>query len=330
MLNRQHVTRPFAERLLMMTKKIMLFALILFLAGASILLVLPSDRGLGQKACQATILVKGKAQHLVQPLPKVTLPDVAESDPDPGHPAGREFTTAAARIPVLMYHAVLPAAENPDPANGSIINLESFADQMAYLHEEGYYTASLAELEQFVHGRLALPEKTVVLTFDDGYENNVIHAYPILKQYNFRAAMFLIGSYVRGDGEPVPEGYWAYFTDSQMADTRDVFEFHSHTYDLHYKIPGACGKTWSATGDTALLQHDIDQIKAIGIDTPYYAYPYGYHTRPMVSALIENGYRMAFTTKRGFVEPGDHPMYLPRLGPLSDTDLAAMLRPANH
>lgn len=296
------------------------------------MLLLPSDRGLGQKACKAAVLARDKAQRLVQPLPEVTLPDEAGTGSDrAGRPeSATPATTVAARIPVLMYHAVLPAAENPDPSNGSIIHLEAFAEQMAYLHEEGYYTASLAELEQFVHGRLQLPEKTVVLTFDDGYENNVTHAYPILKKYHFRAAMFLIGSYVRQDGEPVPEGYWSYFTDSQIADTSDVFEFHSHTHDLHYKIPGACGATWAATSDTDLLQTDIERIKAMGIDTPYYAYPYGHHTRPMIATLTENGYRMAFTTKRGFVEPGDHPMVLPRLGPLSDTDLAAMLDPGGH
>src|SRR5690606_18803891 len=154
--------------------KIMLVILILFVAGASFLLLLPSDRGLGQIACRATHLLLDKAYGIVQPFPKVTLPEDAALSTDIGHAARGEFATTAERIPVLMYHAVLPAADNPNPNNASIINLEAFEAQMGYLHEEGYYTASLAELEQFVHGRLVLPEKTVVITFDDGYENNVI------------------------------------------------------------------------------------------------------------------------------------------------------------
>ena len=78
---------------------------------------------------------------------------------------------------VLLYHHVVPK----DADTSSIISLSDFESQMEYLYKHGYYTASLKELEEFLYDEKELPEKTVIITFDDGYESNYIYAYPVLK-----------------------------------------------------------------------------------------------------------------------------------------------------
>ncbi|MHB8157912.1 MAG: polysaccharide deacetylase family protein, partial [Desulfocucumaceae bacterium] len=98
------------------------------------------------------------------------------------------------KIPVIVYHDVLPFVDSQDTYNTSVIPLKNFAEQMEYLHSNGYNTASLSDLRDFVKGKKKLPPRTVVITFDDGYESNYIHCYPYLKKYNFRAAVFLMGS----------------------------------------------------------------------------------------------------------------------------------------
>lgn len=308
-----------------MKRATVVFSLMLLIA-ASFFLLLPADRGLGQKLCWAPHVLKDRARTLLAPIP-VPRPEGAGDTASAAEGAGDTASAAegATRVPVLMYHAVVPARENPDPNNGSIITREAFEGHMAYLYEQGYYTASLEELELFVHGKLRLPEKTVVLTFDDGYENNAVHAYPVLERYGFRASLFVIGGLLREDGEAAKPGRMAYLTKGQLADIASVFDYHSHTHNLHYKRTGPCAKDIPATADPDAFAADIAAIKAMGFDSPYFAYPYGYHSHAMVRTLIDHGYRMAFTVRGGFVEPGDHPMFLPRLGPRSDTDLAALL-----
>lgn len=77
----------------------------------------------------------------------------------------------ANNIPVLLYHHILMQKEMDDHNwnnNGSVISFESFTNQMKYLNENNYYTATLDELELFMDRKLDLPKKTVVITFDDG------------------------------------------------------------------------------------------------------------------------------------------------------------------
>src|SRR5690606_30523312 len=142
---------------------------------------------------------------------------------------------SAEQVPVLMYHYITPQAYNDQPNNNSIMNLEAFEEGMKYLYEQGYYTATLEELEQYVMGKKALPAKSVVITFDDGYQNNYVYAYPILKKYGFNATIFLIGSRIQPETSVFDPAKKSYLSFEEIKAASDVFEFHSHTYDLHQK-----------------------------------------------------------------------------------------------
>jgi len=301
-----------------MKKKIFFSAVALVLLSVIMAAALPSTHGIGQKVCLAANLVKNQAWKYTHPVTQTAFSGNGNRGYT-GDGAGAE------RVAVLMYHYITPR-EYADPNNNSIIELEAFKKGMDYLYAEGYYTASLSELEDYIHGKIRLPEKTVVLTFDDGYENNYVYAYPILKKYGFRAAVFLIGNYIReeADGEFRPDRL-SYLTKEQIEAAGDVFEFHSHTFDLHYTKEEHCGKVYAATRDIPMLKEDIARMKSFGIDTPYFAYPFGDFTYRMVHLLANEGYRMAFTTSPGFVKPGDRPMLLKRFNVSTDTDLHALL-----
>src|SRR5699024_1862299 len=99
-------------------------------------------------------------------------------------------------IPVLLYHHLASKEDIENfgwEKNGSIIPIENFREQMDYLYENNFYTATLEELELFIDGKIDLPEKTVVITFDDGYLSNVEYAYPIMKKYGFKGSIFMVG-----------------------------------------------------------------------------------------------------------------------------------------
>lgn len=276
---------------------------------------------LGYKACLALHIAQRKAFTLTHPLPPSGFAGNSTAPPV-------EAGFSAPSVPVLMYHYIVPSRYNKEPRNRSIVNAETFEAGMKYLHDNGYYTASLQELEDYIHGFASLPPKTVVLTFDDGYENNVAYAYPVMKKYGFKASLFVVGANIPETNGPFNPLGRSYVSREQMESTADVFEFHSHTYDLHYKTEQHCGLDISAAADADRLAPDIRRMKAAGIDTPYFAYPFGETNYRAVYRLAEAGYRMAFTVKDGYVRPGDHPMYLRRIAVTNETDLAAVLEGA--
>ncbi|MCM3782987.1 polysaccharide deacetylase family protein [Neobacillus mesonae] len=271
---------------------------------------------LTHKACTSWEMVKNKAFTLSH---RQHLPELSVASAHPNRSAEH-----AQEVPVLMYHYIVPKELNREPGNKSVINAEDFEAGMDYLHNEGYYTPTLRELEQYVKGEITLPKKSVVITFDDGYENNLMYAYPILKKYNFNAAIFVIGSKVQKENDPFDPAKKSFLTLNQIEQSSDVFEFHSHTYNLHYKGFPRCGSNYAAGLDTKLLKQDIEQMKQFGIDTPYFAYPYGEKSTQMMYFLREQGYRMAFSVRQGLVKPGDNLMKLNRLTVTTGTDLSEL------
>jgi peptidoglycan/xylan/chitin deacetylase (PgdA/CDA1 family) len=219
---------------------------------------------------------------------------------------------AATAVPVLMYHYLVPKELDREPGNNAVLSVEDFKGQMRYLHEQGYYTATLEELEKFLKGDLMLPKKTVVLTFDDGYQNVYIYAYPELKKYGFHAANFVVGKNTTETDQPFDPAKKSHLSWNEIKTSKDVFEYHSHTYDLHYKVTLKNGQIRGAALDPNLLAADIKLMKQ-HIDTPYISYPYGDFNQQVVATLKKAGYRMAFTVRQGFVHPGDDPMTLKRL-----------------
>ncbi|MBR2566684.1 MAG: polysaccharide deacetylase family protein [Paenibacillus sp.] len=232
----------------------------------------------------------------------------------------------ATEAPVLMYHYITPKADNREPGNKSVVDLETFEQNMKFLYDNGYRTVSLSELEQYVNGEISLPQKSFVITFDDGYQNNYTLAYPVLKKYNFHASLFVIGSRIQPEPVAFDSSKKSDISKPEMEAGSDVFEYNSHTFNLHHKGYMVCGDDLPITLDTNLLDQDIEQIKRAGIDTPYIAYPYGYFSVQMIYKLQQHGYRMGFTVIPGFVRPGDSPMVLPRLTVTNETDLSILLQ----
>jgi peptidoglycan/xylan/chitin deacetylase (PgdA/CDA1 family) len=97
------------------------------------------------------------------------------------------------RLPILMYHYVEPWPEAADELRqGLTVKTEDFASQMAYLHDHGYVTVSLYDLADAMALGRPLPDKAVVLTFDDGYRSLIDQVVPVLKPYGYTGTIFVI------------------------------------------------------------------------------------------------------------------------------------------
>lgn len=231
------------------------------------------------------------------------------------------FVRTARSVPVFMYHHLQPAAAH-DGSNGAIVSVEEFQKQMDYLFKKGYYTVSLEDLYLFIRDEKSLPQKAVVLTFDDGYLSNYEYAFPILQQYHFRAAQFRITSFIAKSYPWLPHMEW-----EQMAEAASVFEYHGHTHNLHYFV----------NNRAALLVMEKEQARADLLRSREllncfaFAYPFGRYSNDTIQLLQETGYKMAFTIRSGSVRPGDDPFTIKRYAVYPHTslqDFAAILQAA--
>lgn len=222
---------------------------------------------------------------------------------------GNDSKKLAKDIPVLMYHHLLRDEENPFKDNGSVLPVETFQEQMGLLYEKGYHTIGLKELEGFVRGEIELPKRSVLITFDDGYKSNYEYAYPILKQYDFKAVIFLISDWNTDEIVSFNAGELQYLSWSEIENSRDVFEYASHTHDLHKLDENGQGHLVTRPLDE--IRYDLKTSMEI-LDTACLAYPYGHYNEETLKILEELGYRMAFTIEPGRVKPGDSLLELKR------------------
>jgi peptidoglycan/xylan/chitin deacetylase (PgdA/CDA1 family) len=98
------------------------------------------------------------------------------------------------QVPVLMYHRVVPLAEAGGLQNGLIVPPETFTAQLKALFDAGWHSITMATLADRMAQDSTIPPKTFVLTFDDGWEDGYIYAFPIMRQFGFVGTFFVISS----------------------------------------------------------------------------------------------------------------------------------------
>lgn len=220
----------------------------------------------------------------------------------------------AKKIPVLMYHHLLPQKyinKYNWSTNSSVLSVEAFKKQMDYLHKNGFYVATLDELQAFKCGEISLPEKTVVITFDDGYLSNAIYAYPILKKYNFRATIFMLGYRVDNIQKTFDPSTLQSLSIDEAYKYIDVFDYESHTYALHNLDSKKVASLLSSDKKTIL--DDLTKNKEL-LNAKYFAYPYGKYNKKTIQYVKQTGHEMAFTVKKGYVTKNSNKYELPRFG----------------
>lgn len=218
---------------------------------------------------------------------------------------------AADAVPVLYYHSVMIEEGNP-----LRMPPEQFDEQMKYLKKHGYQTITMDQLFQYLSGSGELPAKPILITFDDGYEDNYSTAWPILQKYGFEAAVFIVTNYIGGKG---------------FMNWQQILELKRNGWDI-------CGHTanhsylnqTTASELTQELSSNIVLEQKLGQPVKYFAYPYGIYNAQIVQALKQQGYLMAFTTERGWAKKGSDPMLIRRVYCYADMGLSEFVRRIQH
>jgi peptidoglycan/xylan/chitin deacetylase (PgdA/CDA1 family) len=221
-------------------------------------------------------------------------------------------TTVAAvrslRVPILMYHEIAPPSQS---SSRLAVAPEAFAEQLAYLHEEGCQTVTVAELSAVLGGgERALPDRSVVLTFDDGYADFHTRAMPMMDRYGFRATVFVTTGWVQ-DAGPLPTGRrpgrmmsWSQVEEAAQA----RFEVAAHSH-LHPQLDRVSPQR---------LREELHVSKAqledkTGSPVTGLAYPFGYSNARVRHAVRELGHGYACAVSNVIMSDRADLLALPRL-----------------
>ena len=205
------------------------------------------------------------------------------------------------RVPILMYHEIA----NPSETRSRFaVSPAAFAAQLSYLHDAEFTTITAGAMSAILAGNVGgLPDRTVVLTFDDGYANFYTRALPLLAQYGFTATVFVTSGWVQEAG---PERMLSW---SQLAEAaRAGMEVGAHS-SQHPQLDQLPEK---------LLREELYSSKEriedkLGLPVPGLAYPFGYSNAKVRQVTREAGYSYAYAVNNITASPASDPFALPRL-----------------
>ena len=208
-----------------------------------------------------------------------------------------------ADVPILMYHYISVPPPGADIYRQDLsVTPAAFEEQLAWLRSQGYESISLEQLVDFMAQGQPIPEKSVILTFDDGYRDAYTNAFPLLKQYGFTATFFLVT-------KPIDEANVDYLTWEMVQEMHTAgMSMQDHSYShadlsakpvdyLVYEIVGAKEAIEARTGETVR----------------FFCYPSGSYDRNTIAVLRSAGFWAATTTKQGTIHTSDDLFELTRI-----------------
>lgn len=232
-------------------------------------------------------------------------PREASKSPSPSREATSSFVPTLAsgyclNVPVLMYHHIEPSTQAKAEGHSSL-NVDSgiFASQMAYLSSKGYNTITADDLVNALKRQGTIPSKSIVLTFDDGYSDFYTYAFPVIKQYNFKANLMIPTGLIQNNG---------YMTWGQLQEiSSSGSKIYNHTWS-HASLGGATID--KITYEISTANKQISQY--LGYTPDIFTYPYGSEGSTVINYLVSQGFRGAFSEIPGTYQCDSYLMTLHR------------------
>lgn len=207
------------------------------------------------------------------------------------------------KLPVLMYHSMLKDSRYQGKY---VISPDAFEKDLIYIKENGYETVTTKELYEYVYKGAKLPKKIVMLTFDDGYYNNYVYAYELLKKYNLKAVISPIckmsEDFSKSDDNSPQYGHCSFDNLKEMAQS-GVFEIANHSYDMH-KTQGRLGVSQKSGENEEnyinLISADIKKAqdliyKNTGFSPICFTYPFGAYNKTTEEIVEKLGFSVTLT-----------------------------------
>lgn len=239
-------------------------------------------------------------------------------------------------IVALTFHSI---KDSPEPGNNAVMTASELEETFRLLREEGYHPVSLNQFHDFLEGKGLTPARSVLLTFDDGYEDLVKKVAPLVAKYNFPAVSFPVFKWFQPHPRLDQERdrnlpYRQHLSRDQVKELQrsGLWAFGGHSYDGHWYIPVAekksspflIGRMWlpelnriETEGEyRARVWSDIllmrNTSRELGLESVDFAYPYGALNQDLIYMLQEAGYKYLFSLQPGLNRPGQDLARIPR------------------
>lgn len=280
----------------------------IFLGMFSLILYIFSDTLIGAITSKQTLYPKDKSLA-IDSCQKWT-DDVTDHNVKSGEEANR--------LTVLVYNRIIDEEQlnethftNDESLQSTIVVTAEFEKQMAFLATHNYTSLTAEEFYLFMQNKIKVPQKSILITFDDGLKDNLDTAYPILKKYKFTAINFI------DTGQVTKKNSKTIVTVHDLQKGCDVFDFQSHTYNFHQR--NEKGEAYLVSETQKEIQKDIG-ISLVNLNkkNPIFSYPYGEYDDETIKALEQFNIIMAFTTEGNDVRPGMDLYKIPRKDILPD------------
>lgn len=208
-------------------------------------------------------------------------------------------------IPVVMYHSVL----KDEARHGKyVVSPAELENDLLYLKKHGYTTVLIQDLIDYTQGG-SLPEKPILLTFDDGYYNNYLYAFPLAQKYQCKFVISPIGRYADAFSETgETNAYYTHATWDHLKEMADsgLVEVQNHSYNLHASKGGRLGAS-QKSGETdaqyeALLTEDLTKAQKafeehLGKAPEAFVYPFGAVSRTTPAIIRKLGFTATLTCR---------------------------------
>ncbi len=201
-------------------------------------------------------------------------------------------------VPILTYHNF-----SKTTSNKMTVRQNDFEQQMRYLKENGYHVISMKEFFDFLEFKQQIPEKSVLITIDDGWMHFYTIAYPILKKYDYPATLFVYTDLIDGRGN-----HLSWQAIEEMADNRIDMQCHtlSHRY-LNKRKPGENYLEYALEIERELKESAALIESKTGVKVDLLAYPYGESNHLVAAYAFKLGFRGGFS-----VNPQPNAFFVPR------------------
>lgn len=203
-------------------------------------------------------------------------------------------------VPIIMYHSIL---KDPAMHGEYVVSPDAFEDDLIFLKENGYNTIVMQDLINYVYEDKELPEKPVILTFDDGFYNNYLYAYPLVIKYNFKMVLSPVVAFTEKYSDS--EDFGASYANCRWIDLKEMkksgyVEIQNHTYDMHSNSGTRLGIKKNTQETVSMYAETITEDLTKAQDafkyhlkyTPTtFTYPFGAYSKESTDILKKLGFK---------------------------------------